>query len=294
MTFAGGFSDHPDLDACLGFAPAKINLTLHVTGQRVDGYHLLDSLVVFADVGDQVTAGVGDALTLAVAGPKGAGLPVGDNNLVLAAARLLAPGRGAALQLEKNLPVASGIGGGSSDAAAAVRVLCDLWHQPLPEPQSLVALGADVPVCLSAQTVRMSGIGEVLTQVPILPEFFMVLANPGVPVSTAAIFRTLPQKANPAMPQSLPVLPNAVALAEWLAQMRNDLEQPARALAPAVTATLSALAAQPGCLFARMSGSGATCFGIFATAPVARAAAIALQKSEPQWWVAPAGVFAGF
>ena len=294
MTCAGGFSDHSGLTAGFGFAPAKINLTLHVTGQRGDGYHLLDSLVVFADVGDQVTARMADVLTLAVSGPQGAGLPVGDNNLVLAAARLLAQGRGAALQLEKNLPVASGIGGGSSDAAAAVRVLCDLWHQPVPEPQSLVALGADVPVCLSARTVRMSGIGEVLTQVPALPTFFMVLANPGVPVSTSAIFRTLPQKTNPAMPQSLPVLPDAAALAAWLGQMRNDLEQPARALAPAVSATLAALDAQPGCLFARMSGSGATCFGIFATAPLARAAALALQTSEPSWWVAPSGVFAGF
>ena len=272
--------------AAEAFAPAKINLTLHVTGRRDDGYHLLDSLVVFADVGDRLTVAPAETLSLRVTGPRAAGVPTGADNLVLRAARALAPDHGAAITLDKRLPAASGIGGGSADAAAAVRALAALWHLPPPDPATLIALGADVPVCLASRPARMSGLGEALAPCPALPPFHLVLANPGVAVSTPAVFRALARPENPPMPATLPPWPDAAALAAWLATMRNDLETPATALCPAIHGVLVALAARPGCLLARMSGSGATCFGLFADPAAAAAAARALETAQPDWWVA--------
>ncbi len=266
-------------------ARAKVNLALHVTGRRADGYHLLDSLVVFAGTGDVLTARVADALTLDIGGPRGAGLSTGPENLVLRAARAFPAGRGAAVRLEKHLPVASGIGGGSADAAATLRLLARLWGVALPDPAAVLALGADVPVCLAGQTARMSGIGETVAPLDApLPRAWLVLANPGAELSTPAVFRTLERRDNPAMPD-LPPLPDAMALAAFLHTCRNDLEPPARAVCPAIAPVLAALAAQPGCLIARMSGSGATCFGLFATRAQARAAAANLTRAEPGWWV---------
>lgn len=265
------------------FAPAKVNLTLHVTGRRADGYHLLDSLVVFADVGDWITARPAEALTLDITGPQAGALAAEADNLVLRAARAFAAPQGAALTLEKHLPVSSGIGGGSTDAAAALRALARLWHRPLPEAGAVLRLGADVPVCLDPRPVRMAGVGEVITPLPALPDAWMVLANPGVAVSTPAVFSALARKDNPAMPCDLPRLPTLDALAGFLGQMRNDLEPPAIAAQPAIAAAKAALAAQPGCRIARMSGSGATCFGLFPDAPAAEAAARALARSG--WWV---------
>jgi 4-diphosphocytidyl-2-C-methyl-D-erythritol kinase len=268
-------------------APAKVNLALHVTGRRADGYHLLDSLVVFPRVGDRLRAEPSRELSLSVEGRFAACLDRGDN-LVLRAARLLAPGRGAALTLDKRLPVASGIGGGSADAAAALRLLGRLWGVPLPPTAALLGLGADVPVCLAGVASRMRGIGEALEPVA-LPAFWLVLANPGVPVATGAVFAALAGRFGPPLPHP-PAFADAAALAGWLAARRNDLEAPAAALAPAIAGTLAALAAQPGCLLARMSGSGATCFGLFATAAEAEAAADALGRARPRWWVAAAPV----
>ena len=256
-------------------APAKINLCLHVTGQRADGYHLLDSLVVFADIADRISVSAAPALSLRVTGPQAAGLAAelaaGADNLVLRAAQSLAAARGpvpgAAITLDKQLPLASGIGGGSADAAA------------------VLALGADVPVCLAGRPARMRGIGAELSAVPPLPPAWLVLVNPGVAVATPAVFKALAKKTNPGLPE-VPHLADAPALAAWLGQQRNDLEPAAEALAPVIAEVRRALAAQPGCLLARMSGSGATCFGLFADPATAHAAKAALASAERQWWVA--------
>ncbi|ESW61871.1 MAG: 4-diphosphocytidyl-2C-methyl-D-erythritol kinase [Rhodobacter sp. CACIA14H1] len=270
------------------FAPAKINLTLHVTGRRADGYHLLDSLVVFAGVGDVVSAAPADALSLTVTGPMAAGLSGEGDNLVLRAARLA--GVAARIGLEKVLPVSSGIGGGSADAAATLRLLARLSGTALPARADVLALGADVPVCLAGRTVRMTGIGEGLAAVPALPAAWLVLVNPGVGVSTPAVFRALARAENGPMPKTLPKLHGAAELAAFLAMQRNDLEAPAMALQPVIGRVKAALGAQPGCLLARMSGSGATCFALFADPLAASAAARAIRAAEPDWWVADAPV----
>jgi 4-diphosphocytidyl-2-C-methyl-D-erythritol kinase len=270
-------------------APAKVNLALHVTGRRADGYHLLDSLVVFPRLGDLVEAEPAPRLSLAIDGPFARDLDAGAGNLVLRAAALLrAPGRGAALRLTKSLPVASGLGGGSADAAATLRLLAGLWRAPLPALDAVLSLGADVPACLSGRACRMGGIGERLDPLH-LPPFWVVLANPGVPVATGAVFAGLGRRDNPGLPGT-PRFVGAEALFAWLAAQRNDLEPPAVALAPAIADTSAALAAQPGCRLARMSGSGATCFGLFAAGPPALAAADALRRARPAWWVAAAPV----
>ena len=216
------------------FAPAKVNLTLHVTGTRPDGYHLLDSLVVFADVGDTLTISTADTLSLTVHGPEAAGLSAKDDNLVLRAARALS-NRGARISLAKTLPVSSGLGGGSADAAAALRGLAEIWQMPdrLPMHQ-LLKLGADVPMCLHPRPLRVRGIGEDLTPIPDLPDLPAVLVNPRVPVTTPDVFRALRQKTNPAMPETVPRFENAVDLSAWLASQRNDLQSPALALQPAI------------------------------------------------------------
>lgn len=273
------------------FAPAKINLALHVTGRRPDGYHLLDSLVVFADIGDRLRAVAAGTLSLEVTGPRAAGVPVDGSNLVLRAAGLLAPGRGARITLEKCLPAASGIGGGSSDAAAAVRALAALWGVPRPGAEALLPLGADVPVCLAAAPARMSGIGERLAPLPEVPQAGIVLVNPGVGVSTPAVFGALERRDHAPLPEPAP-WKDAAALARWLGATRNDLEPPARALVPEIGAVLAAIGAQAGCLLARMSGSGATCFGLFPDRAAAVAAAAAIRGIDPGWWVEAGGLLA--
>jgi 4-diphosphocytidyl-2-C-methyl-D-erythritol kinase len=269
------------------FAPAKVNLALHVTGRRGDGLHLLDGLVAFVDVGDTIAAEADDALSLAVDGPFGAGLGASPDNLVLRAAALMRqPGCGAALRLTKALPLASGIGGGSSDAAATVRLLARLWDRPVPPIEDLLRLGADVPVCLAARSCRMRGVGEELTPFA-LPAFWLVLANPGVPVATGAVYAGLAGRFGPPMPAA-PVGNDAEPLIAFLAGQRNDLQAPAIAVAPVIEGVLAALAAQSGCRLARMSGSGATCFGIFASEAQALTAAAAIGRREPGWWATAA------
>lgn len=272
--------------AATDFAPAKINLCLHVTGRRADGYHLLDSLVVFAGVGDRVSATLEGPPSLTVEGPMAAGLSGEGDNLVLRAARTL--GVSARIVLEKHLPVSSGIGGGSADAAATLRLLARLSGRPLPDAAAVLALGADVPVCLAGRPVRMTGIGEGLAPLPALPEAWLVLANPGVAVSTPAIFRALARADNAPLPRDLPRLRTPAELAAFLTMQRNDLEPPAVTLEPVIGRVKAALTAQAGCLMARMSGSGATCFGLFADPLSANAAARAIRAAEPGWWVADA------
>ncbi len=268
-------------------APAKVNLTLHVTGRAPDGYHLLDSLVVFGPAADRLHAEPAETLTLELTGPFAAGLAAEADNLVLRAARALAgwAGRvaGAALVLEKTLPVASGIGGGSADAAAALRLLARLWDLH-PDPATLAALaaglGADVPVCLASRPARMAGIGEVLSAAPTLPPCGLLLVNPGVAVATVDVFRARAGAFSP--PAVLPSgWPDAAAMARDLAALSNDLEAPALAVCPAIAPVLAALRALPGCRLGRMSGSGATCFGLFDDAAAAEAAAARLPDG---WW----------
>ncbi len=270
--------------AAEAFAPAKINLTLHVTGRRADGYHLLDSLVVFAGVGDMVKAAPSDRLTLAIDGPMAPGLSADGDNLVLRAARLMGV-TGADLRLTKNLPLASGIGGGSSDAAATLRALAGMTGRPLPDAAGTLALGADVPVCLDPRPQRMRGVGEDLSPVQGLPPFWLVLANPGVAVPTPAVFRALDGGTGAPMPAILPDWPDFGALTGFLAAARNDLQAPAVTLQPVIGQVLAALAAEGGCRLARMSGSGATCFGLFAERAMADAAAAGIAARHPDWWV---------
>jgi 4-diphosphocytidyl-2-C-methyl-D-erythritol kinase len=271
-------------------ARAKVNLFLHVVGRRADGYHMLDSLAVFPDVGDRLSMAPAATLGLAVSGPFGAGLADEANNLVLRAARGfgVAMGRPADFQfrLTKNLPVASGIGGGSADAAAACRLVARQWHCAVPEFLA-GALGADVPVCVASVPARMGGIGEVLTPAPMLPEFGMVLVNPGVAVATPAIFKARSGGFSPVTALA-DGWDDAAAMADDLAALSNDLEAPALGIAPAIGDVLAALRDDPDCMLARMSGSGATCFGIYADAAVARQAATRLGR--PGWWVWGGGV----
>jgi 4-diphosphocytidyl-2-C-methyl-D-erythritol kinase len=278
------------VSALCEFAPAKINLHLHVVGRRDDGYHLLDSLVVFAGVGDCLRASTSDALSLSVTGPFAAALDAEADNLVLRAARALAARAGcpalARLVLEKNLPVASGIGGGSADAAATLRLLCRLWRIELSAEdlgQLAGDLGADVKVCLVGHPALMSGIGEVLVPAPSLPAAGLVLVNPGVAVSTPSVFRIRSGGFSGQANFSADGWRDVEALIADLAATRNDLERPARLLAPAIGDALDALAAMPGCRLARMSGSGATCFGLFSTPDAARRAAGDIVRDG--WWV---------
>lgn len=262
-------------------APAKVNLTLHVIGQRNDGYHLLDSLVVFVEVGDQVSLSDNPGLTLT--GPEAAGVGPDADNLVLRAAQLMGQA-GAGLILEKRLPVSSGIGGGSSDAAATIRLLSRQTGKSSPRIPELLSLGADVPVCLSAQPARMQGIGEIVSLAPPIPPLWLVLVNPRVAVSTPAVFRALRRKKNTLM-DPLPDWDDLDDFVSWLEMQRNDLESPASKLAPVIPKVLLALRAQSGCRLARMSGSGATCFGIFGSLDLAQVAAAELQHSHPDWWI---------
>ena len=274
-------------------ARAKVNLFLHVLGRRPDGYHLLDSLAVFPEAADELTAEPAEELTLAVEGPFAAGLE--GENLVLRAARALAAAagvtRGARLVLHKRLPVASGIGGGSADAAAALRLLSRLWELALPPAtRNAIALdlGADVPVCLLSEAARMGGVGEILGLAPMLPRAGLVLVNARAAVSTAEVFRA--RDSGFSEPALLPPRwPDPAAMAADLSRTRNDLEVPAIRLCPQVGGVLDWLREQPGCLLARMSGSGATCFGLFAEP----GQAAQVSRRVPEAWWAWAGALTG-
>jgi len=264
------------------FAPAKINLTLHVTGRREDGYHTLDSLVMFADVGDHVRASAASKTTLHVVGPTGHSVPKGEDNLVLRAAAMM--GVAASLTLEKNLPVAAGIGGGSSDAAATFRALSELSGRPIPD--DVLALGADAPVCAAGVgAARMTGIGDLITPVPGLPTLHAVLVNPKIPVLTNEVFSRIKNWNNPAMPDTMPVGVDAAGLISWLADMRNDLQEAAIECEPIIRQVFASLEVTPGCLLTRMSGSGGTCFGLYGDEETAASAAGRLSQAFPSWWV---------
>lgn len=276
-------------------APAKLNLYLHVVGRRADGYHLLDSLVAFAEHGDELRAAPAADLSLALDGPFAAALAGEADNLVLRAARTLrdkAKGPGAALSLTKNLPVASGIGGGSADAAAALRALCRLWAASGEGLAELaLTLGADVPVCLHGAPSYMGGVGEDIAPAPALPPVGLVLINPLLPLPTPQVFAArarLNAGGGFSAPARFTESPrDAEALAACLAGRRNDLEPAAIALMPQIAPVLEALAASPGCRLARMSGSGATCFAIYDDKAVADTAAAWIVRRHSGWWIKP-------
>jgi 4-diphosphocytidyl-2-C-methyl-D-erythritol kinase len=320
-------------------ARAKINLTLRVLGRRADGYHELESLVAFAGTGDALSLEPGPQLSLTIDGPRGQGLPVDDSNLILRATRALeaeiGPLRTGAFHLVKRLPVASGIGGGSADAAAALRLLARLNGLSPDNPALLraaAATGADVPVCLASRARIMAGIGERLGPPLTLPPLFALLVNPGVPVETAPVFKALGLQPgqrhllHSSLPDTSPHPEEAAiaavskdspegtrtsatilrdvllrsapqdegsrgigldraALLAALRQAGNDLEDPARRVAPVIDTVLAALRAQPGCRLARMSGSGATCFALFDDCRQSAAAGRALAREQAGWWV---------
>jgi 4-diphosphocytidyl-2-C-methyl-D-erythritol kinase len=278
--------------AVAAFAAAKINLYLHIIGRRADGYHLVDSLVGFADIGDRLSARSAASLTLAVTGTEAAELGAGEDNLVLRAARLLARHAGiaanAAIHLEKNLPVAAGLGGGSSDAAAALRMLLVLWRVSLDEAALRrlgLALGADLPVCLHGGPAWVGGIGDEIEPAPGLPEAGILLVNPRRTLPTAAVFAArLGGFGAPARFSPMPA--DAARMARALAARGNDLTEAAIGLVPEIAAALAALAGLEGTLLARMSGSGASCFALFADRAAAEAARTQLAAGYPQWWCA--------
>ncbi|WP_332686395.1 4-(cytidine 5'-diphospho)-2-C-methyl-D-erythritol kinase [Bosea sp. (in: a-proteobacteria)] len=281
-------------------APAKVNLSLRILGRRADGYHELDSLVAFAGVGDALALLPGEESGIAISGPFATGLSAGPDNLVLKAERALrdeVPAlRSGRFLLTKRLPVASGIGGGSADAAAALRLLARLNGLPPGAPPLYAAaarIGADVPVCLEARARVMQGIGERLGPPLRLPRLFALLVNPGIAVETASVFRQLGlepgemfsrKTAAETAPWALPAAPSALSKAFALG---NDLEAPARGTAPIVAEVLAQLAALPGCRLARMSGSGATCFALFDDCRASAAAGRQLSRQQPVWWVKP-------
>ncbi len=275
------------------FAPAKINLDLCITGRRPDGFHELDSLVVFTEFGDRLTMTPDDRLTLVASGPFAAALGAASDNLVHRAAALLAAQVGRSptvrITLEKRIPVAAGIGGGSADAAATLRGLNSLWDLGLQPPalaQLAVELGADLPVCLTSRPTWMRGIGERCDVIPELPELPLLLVNHGQPLATAAVFGALGSIGERRLRPGPPPIERPALLA-WLRDRTNDLELPAKQLLPQIDLVLATLRAQPGCELARMSGSGATCFAVFDGAPSLAQAARAIERQRPEWWSVP-------
>ena len=277
-------------------ASAKINLFLHVSDKRADGFHPLQSLAVFPALGDTLTAEAADELSLSVTGPFAAALSDGDN-LVLKAARALAAKAGRApcakLSLVKNLPVASGIGGGSADAAAALRLLSALWQTGLDETalsDIAAGLGSDIPVCLESAPRWMEGRGEILSPIVCLPHLPLLLVNLGVAVPTAPVFAGLQTRSGVARKLPPGRLRDMADLLRLLDGTKNDLEAPARALQPVIGDVLTALTSLPGALFARMSGSGATCFALFPDDDSCQRAGAILAQANPGWWIAPTSV----
>ena len=270
-------------------APAKINLFLHVTGRRDDGHHLLESLVVFTETGDRLFVEEGEGLVLSITGPFAQGLTAGSDNLVLVAADALqresSTVLGAHITLEKNLPVSSGIGGGSADAAAALRVLSVLWDVELSISRLTdigLAIGADVPVCINSRSAIMSGIGEILEDVDPPPHCGVVLVNAGEGVATPAVFNA---RTAPFSDISTWRTPKQFDdFVEALDTRKNDLCSPARSVSPVIGEVLAALSGSTSCALARLSGSGGTCFGLYADTNAADKAAVAIKASHPEWW----------
>ncbi|MBL4759163.1 MAG: 4-(cytidine 5'-diphospho)-2-C-methyl-D-erythritol kinase [Rhizobiales bacterium] len=279
------------------FASAKLNLFLHVTGRRPDGYHDISSLIVFTKFGDRLTARLqdrpGGEMRLEIAGPMAGPIISEDNNLVLQAAKILRNSAGNVrpcvdFQLEKHIPVAAGLGGGSADAAATLRALNQLWQLEFSDHELealALPLGADVPVCIASRASLATGIGETLVPAPQLPELFLLLVNPGVAVPTPKVFQTLgeiPQILEPEIPSGFA---DSASFVEFLHTCRNDLEAPAIKIAGVIGDVSKQMRGQPDCMLARMSGSGATIFGLFPDKAAGTRAANNIRRSNPTWWV---------
>ena len=275
---------------CLA-APAKVNLYLRILAQRYDEYHLIDSVIAFATEADNLTVTPAKEIALEIDGPFAQTLDDGSENLVLQAANALSETTtasvGGAIRLTKNLPVAAGIGGGSTDAAAALRLLVQFWHLNI-ENSALEkiarSLGADVPACLRGETLRAEGIGDRLETVPTLPPTEIVLVNNGQPMDTTSVFSAYSGPFSEPAPAPLK-FDDAVSVARWYGALGNDLLESACQIQPSIRDTLAALEAEDGCLLARLSGSGATCFAIFETRNAASVAASHLSEANPDWWV---------
>ena len=292
-------ADATEAGAIAVAAPAKINLYLHLLGRRDDGYHLLDSLIVFLDLADTVSVSLADGLSLGLSGSCAPALEGTKDNLVLDAARALAEAggcqAGAAIELTKRVPVAAGLGGGSADAAASLLALASLWRLDLPHARLAdiaLGLGADVAVCLDSRPAFVGGIGEELEPAPELPPAWVLLVNPGKALATKDVFAahgggfTRPGRFTASFE-------DAGALANQLRPLGNDLTEAAAALAPGIGEVLEAIEATAGCLLARMSGSGATCFGLYDDEAGAAAGAGAIQGAHPDWRVDVARLIAG-
>jgi 4-diphosphocytidyl-2-C-methyl-D-erythritol kinase len=269
-------------------APAKINLTLRVVGRRSDGYHALESLVAFADLADRLSLEPAERLSLDVTGPFAGDCGPTDDNLILKTARAAALPAGR-FKLDKRIPVAAGLGGGSADAAAALRLIARRNGLALSDARIVAtarAIGADVPVCLDPQSRIMRGVGEELSAPIALPRLDALLVNPGVAVSTREVFAafTLPDRPGAALDE-VPL--SSGELARFLAKHGNDLTRAAIGRAPVIAAVLEALADSPGCRVARMSGSGATCFGVFGSAAEAAKTVQRLASAKENWWICP-------
>ena len=279
------------MTALVELAPAKVNLYLHVTGRRADGYHLLESLVGFTDIADRLEAEPADAVTLSVQGNPVA-LPPGQHNIVVKTAHLLKDTAGvkagAAIRLHKHLPVAAGIGGGSADAAAAIRLLTRLWKLSVSQSdvdRLALTLGADVPACLRSHSLYMGGIGETIETGPPLSALYLVLVNCGRPLATKDVFTAW--RGPPSQPDTLrpASFGGKDSLMAFLREKRNDLTLAAMEKINDIKLVIDALKVQPDCLLARMSGSGATCFGVFGNAQMARRAETVLKADYPHWWI---------
>jgi 4-diphosphocytidyl-2-C-methyl-D-erythritol kinase len=278
-------------------APAKINLTLRIFGRRADGFHELESLVAFAPFGDRLTLWPDGSFDLKVSGPMAAGAGPLADNLVLRAARALAERieglRLGRFALFKRLPSGAGLGGGSADAAAALRLIAKANGLGLDDRrihEAARATGADIPVCLDPRPRVMRGIGEILSAPLVLPKLGILIVHPGLALPTGPVFKALglaPGEQYAKAPSSSPSseAPNRDALLTWLASERNDLERAAISIAPQIADVLGAIAGLAGCRLARMSGSGSACFGLFDSARAATAAAKRLVAARPSWWV---------
>ena len=270
--------------ALFATARAKINLALHVLGLRRDGYHELDSIVAFVEFGDAVAVEACRELSVEITGPAAEGVPEGEENIAFRAARILDASLGAKIKIEKLIPAASGLGGGSADAAAVLKLLARNWRIPVGAISNFARIGADIPVCLAGGPSRLRGLGE---RVELLeadwPELPLVLANAGDKIFTPSVFRGAGQFGGELVGE----IPKGCTIAElsaWLAMQRNDLESPAMSIAPSIGEVLRQLSIFPDCLLARMSGSGGTCFAIFETAEAAKEAAREIQRENRSWW----------
>ena len=272
-------------------APVKINLYLHITGRREDGYHEVDTLIAFTDFGDEIAAQASDTLKVSAEGAFADELPQGEDNLVVKAVEALRHEAGeirhAHVTLSKRIPLAAGVGGGSADAAAAMWAASRVWGLDTKDKVDLFKvgrpLGADVPACLYRRPAFAAGIGQDLIAAPTLPEAGILLVNPGIKLSTPSVFRARSGGFSPDMSDPAATLDTVPRLVSFLEDRANDLTDAAIKLCPAVRDVLDTLERLPGCRMARMSGSGATCFGIFDDIDAARAAEQALDAPD-HWW----------